>query len=868
MANPNNTEEFVKMPPDEDLPPPHASSTPGLASVSRSEVIQQTMQSAMKLTSPPETETRSLQRTRNSADEKHHENFHKRFRGKWAFHHVRRVYLPKRLEEDPETLVQGYVEAVDWDDPKGEVVKTKDGKYVYRNRFHQVEQKYKDTAVYLSPTRAVPRRLVVQATGTVLKRAKDSDETGDWIRTRIEGNVPVVLKVSEWALGPLKKGRWWNTLDAMWRVLLVSVPLQVMLAFPSVADWDDGLMADGYTDYPGYYWDWPKYAINVLDEAPGTDGLLRRTAPHVLDVRGRSIRPHKIVLKKENNDWQLVDAKDYPSVRYIFISYSWVGVPLEKAARMAKAIAEKKGYKAYWLDKQCIHQEYGLEKDYDVYTMCDIVRSSGLVAILLGENTEQARSDWGSRLWTLPEGLLAPGDSVVWCHEDSDGVLHHDEVNKVEMTSTFWGEANDASNEGGSPIRTLAEHFSNVLTLSRLELLPSIINALAAKGWTNKNARHSDLAYAVMGFLHYRLERNEDDTLFQSLARLSFSNDSDRIIERMVCILPKQDPANPPGRDGMDNSDLFRGLSEEDQFHTRVHDITPLCDIVGVAHEDNTVIVDNCKAVHIRWKNFPRPVVQRRQGMRKMLATFFVAAGLWWLLWGFDLAITWVPFWAVFPSNGDQTDSSDYQNKILALVIAGFVSVAVLLSLAGPFSAQSLFGGTVEKSSPNLVAFEGVMPISEVEKVVFGNFEGRLTYAPSSTPFCALQNARHRRERLGMEPNWISHPEINECLDGVVPKGHHLFTLVDMGDLSVSIMSAERPPTVALLCGREGGMVRAVLCSWSFENDCLYKETVVRMPSTVYESAKPKDWLKLCLQTQDQVKRKRRETRPEQMATP
>ena len=52
-----------------------------------------------------------------------------------------------------------------------------------------------------------------------------------------------------------------------------------------------------------------------------------------------------------------------------------------------------------------------------------------------------------------------------------------------------------------------------------------------------------------------------------------------------------------------------------------------------------------------------------------------------------------------------------------------------------------------------------------------------------------------------------------------------------------------------MLCGREGGMLRAVLCSWRFGNDCLYKETVVRMQSDVYESAKAKSWLKVCLGT-------------------
>ncbi|ROW08342.1 hypothetical protein VMCG_03075 [Cytospora schulzeri] len=825
-----------------------------------------------------------------SAPDKIRENLEKRFRGQWAFHHTRRVFWPRPpANADPEALSHGYhTEAgQDWGNgPRGGVVRTGDGKLEYRNELDQVVAKYRDTAVYLSPTHALPRRLVVQATGTVLRDAESGDdsaaETGDWIRTHIRGNVPAVLKMSEWALGPLGTGRWWDKVDGFLRMLLVSVPLQVMMALPSNSDWEDSDIADSYTDFPGYYWYWPKYATNVLDEAPGPNGLPKRISSHPSDVRGRSTRPHKIVMRvggDDDNRWEVVDAKDHLSVRYVFISYQWTSFESdeEQVKRMARQIAKKKGYRAYWLDIQCNHQQDGPKRDYDVYTMCDVVRGSGLVAILLSNDTNKARRGWGSRLWTLPEGLLAPGDSVVWCYETTPGVLYHEEVYKIEMTSTFWGQRSNNNNnnnqdevmteyEGGSPLRVLAEHYSSLLTLSRLELLPTIISALAAMEWNNKAHSHSDLAYAVMGFLHYRLERNEDDTLFQSLARLSLSNDSDRIIERMISILPQaqrppllrptsgsitNNPMAVNRKDVLDNSDLFRDLALADKFGTRIHDITPLCDVVGVAHEDDTVIVDNCKAIHIRWKNFPRPEVQRHRGFKKMVAGVFVAAGLWWLTWGVNVTVIWLPVWAGWAGE-------EVKTAYIAWLAGGFFLVAVVLSAAAPLSVRRLFGGKVERSSPYLVAFEGVMPIAALETIIFGNSNSRLTYAPSSTPFCALPGARHKRERQGIEPPWVKNPErMREDLRGCVPPGHHLFTLVDTGDLTVSILSAERPPTVALLCGKEGGMVRAVLCSWRFENDCLYKETVVRMPSTVYESATPKDWLKLCLQTQNQARRKR-----------
>lgn len=187
--------------------------------------------------------------------------------------------------------------------------------------------------------------------------------------------------------------------------------------------------------------------------------------------------------------------------------------------------------------------------------------------------------------------------------------------------------------------------------------------------------------------------------------------------------------------------------------------------------------------------------------------------------------------------------------SFLAWIVGGFLIVALLLSAMAPISIRRLYGDRICKSKPALVGFEGTMPIEEAERLTFGNSAGRLTYAPSSTTFCKAN--RHPMERKGTASKWVDEP-MHVDNAPKLPPGHRLFTLVDMADMSVSIISAERPPTVALLCGREGGMVWAVLCSWRFETDCLFKETVIRVPSSVYEVAVTNDWLKLCLSTQNQ----------------
>jgi len=181
------------------------------------------------------------------------------------------------------------------------------------------------------------------------------------------------------------------------------------------------------------------------------------------------------------------------------------------------------------------------------------------------------------------------------------------------------------------------------------------------------------------------------------------------------------------------------------------------------------------------------------------------------------------------------------------------VLVGFILSLFSPLFVRRLYGGSVVESTAQLVAFEGTLPETKIEELIFGNFRNRLVWQPSATP---LSN-RDPKERLGTRPLWFqdgdSSEELNvEKLNSIraalkIPSNHKIFTLVDTGRLTITTFSAEHPPSVALLCGRDGGMLRAVLCSWDFKSDCLYKEAVVRMPSVVWESATPNSWIKLCL---------------------
>lgn len=52
---------------------------------------------------------------------------------------------------------------------------------------------------------------------------------------------------------------------------------------------------------------------------------------------------------------------------------------------------------------------------------------------------------------------------------------------------------------------------------------------------------------------------------------------------------------------------------------------------------------------------------------------------------------------------------------------------------------------------------------------------------------------------------------------------------------TVAMFHASRPPVVALLVGSEGGMQRALMCSYDWTTQTLYRESVLRMDTRMLE---------------------------------
>lgn len=223
----------------------------------------------------------------------------------------------------------------------------------------------------------------------------------------------------------------------------------------------------------------------------------------------------RLLVVFENGRWATRNLEGYSSdahrYQYIFVSYTnahWrTGDESEgyeerrrQLERVAERLALEDGCNAYWMDFKCRAQEKeGALLDSDVNRFCDVTRGAKKVVVALPGNDpqEQAMKTWGNRMWTLPEGLLASGRSVGFFTAKTSKMLHK---TKIQMTADVWNERPKTTRDVQSA-RLLAEHFTGLLTLGRLELFSLALDALgkrqAMKQQSDEPPKRPELAYGT-----------------------------------------------------------------------------------------------------------------------------------------------------------------------------------------------------------------------------------------------------------------------------------------------------------------------------------------------------------------------------------
>jgi hypothetical protein len=486
-------------------------------------------------------------------------------------------------------------------------------------------------------------------------------------------------------------------------------------------------------------------------------------------------------------------------VPYIFIAYTaeqFEQEDLEDLHHISERAAREAGVPAYWVGCSCMQDKDQVEDD--VYRISDVMRGAQSLVIAISPSRKRLdwkTSDamlrmWGERMWTLPEALLSPADKDIKVYtRGKNGPPRV--ISKKQLAAIVWND----------PLisRQLVDHFNNTLSLSPLELVSIALSCLRSRSTIYYLA--GDLSYALMGLMRQRPQIDRTDSGFQAFARLSLANDSDMLLERLICMLPK------------DQSHNASWLAMDDTWNANLWDIYPQCQVAGVGHDD-TVILDGAFGAAIRWKAFATVKCFGRDSWRRLGARTVVHGAPITFVTGISLLSFPGPirgigaFWLVF---------------------------SLIIILASPYLIRLIYSGKLWNTQAWFFGFEGYLDLATIESQIFGAYMGRLKWSTSGSSI-SKHTVNEYGECVGVDPT------VDARVQAMVEQARNsaygamkVFTLVDTYTLTVTMFLAVRPPVAVLLCGREGGMQRAVMCSYDWSTQTLYRETVLRMETPVLE---------------------------------
>ncbi|KAJ8591707.1 hypothetical protein M405DRAFT_788507 [Rhizopogon salebrosus TDB-379] len=547
-----------------------------------------------------------------------------------------------------------------------------------------------------------------------------------------------------------------------------------------------------------------------------------------VDIPTHTLYPRLLVIRdKTKNEWVHCTDRD-TIIRTSFIAISYRAVDAftrgpdeerEKAVftEEVRTAVLGQGFDAYWLDSECI-AETPAEKNRDVYCMADVYRGAKVTLIMLGKAGSGERENecwrrWGERVWTLPEALL----SAQLCYKFRD----REEVKRLSLHDL----ANLAYTHHDIE-QTIVNAYSDKDPLERLERLtllksaiwrrsitalpivsdptpPPNLNLIGERPVTNGGAYKADRVYALMGFFGHRIQPTRAEDELRALVRLSMANDNDRIVERMVAMLPS---TITPSACWYADDDIYRA---------NLWDILPEIQVAGVT-ENGALVLDGCRAAAIRWKDFPEVGFEKTHSLRRT-----VIGSMPYFSW---------PCLIVGLSVLTYTRPGGF-----ALMIVGIV-----LLLLSPLLFVFSQSGRIVRVQPWFIGVKGVISKAEVEKHLYGGAKGhfpRMNFTASGSPFSKPEQGSKRGGSLRQ----YEHARSVES----EPGAGHMYTLIDTCSSTMYYFRAPRAPTVCIFAGREGGLGRFVLCSERCDINELHKESVLRMPTEISQKMELCGWVAL-----------------------
>ncbi|KAK8154625.1 hypothetical protein IWX90DRAFT_61387 [Phyllosticta citrichinensis] len=569
----------------------------------------------------------------------------------------------------------------------------------------------------------------------------------------------------------------------------------------------DSLMDARYDDMPGRHFR-PRYLCFLTPEGGSTTRLVSDwvreqdnvTNPEYVFV-SYTRKQFTVATEDELKSWSISEEERRLRTR---LGPEHRQLLKEYGARAARAA----GVPAFWLDFECLgcsHSSVVTDND-DVWRICDIVRAAHSMIIALGpsfSNPDEPFSaaakdywfhEWGTRLWTLPEILLCPPEHRIAIYTAGGGPATPEQLAKRNFASRAWSDA--------KTVRQLIDHYEGSIHLTPLELVSIALECFETR--TTEQRSGGDMAYALMGLLRRRPRVDRSDSSFEAFARLSLANDSDELLERLICMLPV-----PATHDGALAAQWHH---VRDAWGVRLWDIEPLTQVAGIVEKDK-VLLDGAYGASITWKSMkPHAYIVKQTLMRKIMKILLRGSPAYLVL-----SLLWVANLSIAYRDERKYVSHNFVAFLSALSLS-FLVPAVLVALCGPWMLRKVYRGKFWSTQASFIGVEGIpADIGECETLLFGYNHGRLQWSAAGSVY-----SRH-------------HLRHGECVpDAPVttnpnPNHSRVFTLIDTFNMTATAFTAARPPSAVVVCGREGGMLRGVLCSYDWRSQTFCRETVVRV---------------------------------------
>ncbi|RGP75791.1 hypothetical protein FLONG3_5548 [Fusarium longipes] len=682
-----------------------------------------------------------------------------------------------------------------------------EAKIRHRDYAGRVEYKTRSDR-YLHPNDGHLRNMYVACVDDIY----DGPGTSTWKRTYVRKVAPLKVRIATWIIDFSYDPQSWEDWGIM---VLRTFPAAIAMA---LCFWDGRsnnirrklFYAPVLYKYHGDAKVWS----NLLENRKGLSLMARNN--HIY----RMLRPRYLCFLREPfndeirgvdvrsvEEWENSDGQDV-NLAYLFVAYSTEHFSHNSQEDMmalhhiAETACRAAKLPAYWIACSCMREQNELESD--VYRISDVLRGSDRMVIAVGRgkesragssgkaNTETLLREWGSRMWTFPEVLLSPGRTISVYTRDGN-LQSPMVVAKNQFAAQVWTYMD------ADVARHLIDHYLGSISLSHLEQAVLALKCLYSRHTTEYLA--GDQAYALMGLLRLRPQIDRTDTAFQAFSRLSLANDSDQLLERYICTLPLSN--NQPWYD------------MQDAYESSLWDITPYCQVAGIADND-TIIIDGAWGISIRWKAF-YPV--------------YWSTGPSWKRWFSEVAVEWNGSFFIIAVSLLASGAPSNNSALIGIGVI-FLLLFLYIWMITPNLVRVIYSGKFAATQAEMFGFEGHLNAPTIERSIFGGAFGRFNWSASGSTL-SRSVINEFGERVGIDP--CRDPEIRmkvEAAKQARPGDMRIFTLVDTYNMELTLFEAVRPPVTLMFCASEGGMQRAIGCSYEWETQTMYRETVLRMPTT------------------------------------